>query len=341
MQIGLDSGDPNILHFDVEMEDGTKFDLPYQLGTNIFTAAHDFLMKNNLPYSHLNDVANFIEQNTKGMKPQTTILPALQRKTFPIKNYDKLEELLRVACPTDGDLIAVATMAQFIKAGKGFSLTAEMKQTISTLVVYALNNFSLFPPLFDLFGGLCLKCTDAVKYFETTNVYSQLSACIFELYEKNTITMPQKIMFIKFVANCFVTCPPELFMEMVHSTYGKLMPMLKTEYEKAVTDKNVNMETAIVGVLLNFTIAAISSSLASMMAEGIYEMVLDMFVKTEEQTVKALLMLAIGNFVQQDQTIRLEFMQKKEIVERMKSETDTTIQAIWKELNELVFGVSN
>ena len=146
MQIGLDSSDPNLLHFDVEMEDGQKFDLPYKLGTNIFTAAHDFLMNNNLPYHHLNDVANFLEQNTRGLKPQTTILPATQRKTFPIKNYDKLEELLRPGCPSDADLIAVATMSQFIKAGKGFHLTPEMKSTISTLVLYATNNYTILPP---------------------------------------------------------------------------------------------------------------------------------------------------------------------------------------------------
>lgn len=341
MQVGLDGNDPNILHFDVEMEDGQKYDLPYRIGTNIFTAAHDFLMTNNLPYHHLNDVANFLEQNTKGMKPQTTILPALQRKTFPIKNYDKLEELLRPACPTDADLIAVATMSQFIKAGKGFHLTLEMKSTITTLTNYVINNTNLLPPLFDLFGGLCLKCLDAVKYFEITNIYSQLFTTIFELYSNNSISTPQKIMFVKFVANCFVTCPPEMFMQMVHSTYGKLIPMVKNEFYSALQQNNINMQTAIVGLLLNLTICAISSSLASMMADGIYELVIELFLKAIDDSVKGLLMLSIGNFVHQDQTVRLEFIRKNDIIEKMKNEQDNTIKAIWKELNELVFGVSN
>lgn len=341
MQIGLDGNDPNILHFDVEMENGQKYDLPYRLGSNIFTAASDFLTNNNLPYSHLNEVAEFLDQNTKNMKPQTTILPALQRKIFPIRNFDKLEEGLRPACPTDADLIAVATMSQFIKAGKGFHLTLEMKSTIKTLVSFVINNTNLLPPLFDLFGGLCLKCLDAVKFFETENIFSQLFLTINCLYENNTISNPQKVMFIKFLANCFVTCPPEMFMQMVHSTYGKLLPMLKNEFYKGLEQNNVNIQTAVVGVLLNLTICAISSSLASMMAEGIYEMVVEMFLKANDDSVKALLMLAIGDFVQQDQTVRLEFMRRNDIIEKMKNEEDKTIKAIWKELNELVFGVSN
>ncbi|BFU25851.1 hypothetical protein EHI8A_001100 [Entamoeba histolytica HM-1:IMSS-B] len=341
MQIGIDENDPNILHFNVEIEGGKTCDLKYRIGDNVFTAAQDFLTQNNLPQHHLDTVAHFITENTQGFKPQTTILPALQRKKFPIKNYEKLQELLRVGCRTDNELIAIATMAQFIKSGKGFYLTIEMKTAIAILLDYALQHHEILPPLFDLFGGLCLKCLDSVKYFETISAYSQLFGVVSSMIDNGTITMPIKIMFIKFLANSFITTPPEMYMNMVYSTYGKLLPFLLNEMTLAVTNNNLNMQGAIAGVVLNLSISAINSSIAGMLADGLYELASQLYVISNDETIRAILLLSIGNFIKQDVLARNEFIKKEELITSIKASQNQNIQAIWKEINELIYGVSN
>ncbi|KAL7713571.1 PUL domain-containing protein [Entamoeba marina] len=341
MQIGVDGQDPNLLHFDVEVEDGRKLDLEYRIGSNVYTAAFDFIQKNELPQTYLDQVANFIVENTQYLKPQTTILPSLQRKLFPIKNYDKLQELLRSACSNDEQIIAISTMAQFIKAGKGFHLTEDHRKAIDLLVEYSLVNIDLLPPTFDLFSGLCLKCMDAVKYFETTSVYSKFFNLVYKLIVDKIATMPIKIMFFKFIANCFVTTPPELFMQMVHSTYAQLLPLLKEEMLIAAEANNSNMQTAIAAILLNLSISAINSSIAGMLAEGLFDALIQHYVMACDNTIRALLLLGIGNFITQDYLVRKEFINQRTLVDAIKANPDQTIQKIWNEINTTINGVSN
>ncbi|ELP85647.1 hypothetical protein EIN_409560, partial [Entamoeba invadens IP1] len=295
----------------------------------------------NLPKEHLDTVAKFIEENTKGVKPQTTILPCLQRKTFAIKNYEKVEELLRNVCTTDEQLITLATMTQFIKAGKGFHLTPEMKEMIQLLVQHCEIDQTKLPPVLDLFGGLCLKCMDAVKYFETVSVYSTLQHTVFEMIKNNTATGPIKVMFIKFLANCFVTTPPEIFMHVVHSTYPDLYAFFRTEMTAAIQSNNLNVQGAISGVLLNLSISAINSSIAGMLADGLFDFLIELFMITTDDNTRAVLLLGIGNFMKQDFLVRRDFIKNTKLMDIIKNNKNKTIQAINDEINELVLGVSN
>ncbi|KAI9458262.1 phospholipase A-2-activating protein [Russula earlei] len=54
--------------FDVDIQDGVPpLKLPYNVNENPFTAARRFLEKNDLPLSHIDQVAQFIEKNTGGV----------------------------------------------------------------------------------------------------------------------------------------------------------------------------------------------------------------------------------------------------------------------------------
>ena len=56
--------------FDVDLEDGLPpRKLPYNLGENPFTAAQHFIHREELSQTFLDQVANFIAQNTKGAQP--------------------------------------------------------------------------------------------------------------------------------------------------------------------------------------------------------------------------------------------------------------------------------
>lgn len=53
--------------FDVDIEDGKPpLKLPYNLSDNVYDTATNFLGHNNLPLTYLDNVANFITENTKG-----------------------------------------------------------------------------------------------------------------------------------------------------------------------------------------------------------------------------------------------------------------------------------
>lgn len=53
--------------FDVDIEDGKPpLKLPYNLSENPYERARKFLEENKLPLTYLDNVVQFIEQNTKG-----------------------------------------------------------------------------------------------------------------------------------------------------------------------------------------------------------------------------------------------------------------------------------
>ncbi|CAN7940858.1 unnamed protein product [Ixodes pacificus] len=53
--------------FDVDLDDGSKMKLPYNLAEDPWFAAQAFIHRNNLSQYYLDQVANFIVRNTKGM----------------------------------------------------------------------------------------------------------------------------------------------------------------------------------------------------------------------------------------------------------------------------------
>ncbi|XP_064477232.1 phospholipase A-2-activating protein-like [Ornithodoros turicata] len=58
--------------FDVDLDDGSKMKLPYNLSEDPWFAAQAFIHRHNLSQYYLDQVANFIMQNTKGMVMETT-----------------------------------------------------------------------------------------------------------------------------------------------------------------------------------------------------------------------------------------------------------------------------
>lgn len=95
--------------FDVDIEDGKPpLKLPYNLSENPYDRATKFLGDNELPLSYLDNVANFIVENTKGAtlgqssgpatdefgtgryqpgEPGSAEAPPPQRKVLPQENY--------------------------------------------------------------------------------------------------------------------------------------------------------------------------------------------------------------------------------------------------------------
>ncbi|KAJ1918886.1 WD repeat protein Lub1 [Mycoemilia scoparia] len=52
--------------FDVELEDGRPLKLPYNVSENPYMAAQNFINRNELPPYYLDQIANFVMQNTEG-----------------------------------------------------------------------------------------------------------------------------------------------------------------------------------------------------------------------------------------------------------------------------------
>ena len=78
--------DPNSVkapdfNFKVEMDEtGRSFDLPYSWGENPYSVAKNFLERNDLPISHLDEVANFIVKNAGNPPPSSTASAANESK---------------------------------------------------------------------------------------------------------------------------------------------------------------------------------------------------------------------------------------------------------------------
>jgi WD40 repeat protein len=65
-------------NFKVELDDlGRSYDLQYNWGENPYTVAKNFLERNDLPITHLDEVANFIVKNTGTPPPPTSSLSEL------------------------------------------------------------------------------------------------------------------------------------------------------------------------------------------------------------------------------------------------------------------------
>lgn len=62
--------------FDVDLDDGGKMKLPYNLTEDPWFAAQAFIHRNNLSQYYLDQVANFIVRNTKAMMVESGPAPA-------------------------------------------------------------------------------------------------------------------------------------------------------------------------------------------------------------------------------------------------------------------------
>ncbi|QPG77139.1 hypothetical protein FOA43_004543 [Brettanomyces nanus] len=68
--------------FDVDVEDGKpSLKLPFNVTENPYEAADRFLADNDLPYSYLQQVVNFILQNAQGMNVEQTVQNTVQNTT--------------------------------------------------------------------------------------------------------------------------------------------------------------------------------------------------------------------------------------------------------------------